>query len=519
MKKSTKIIIIVAVVVVVLAAVGLSLYFFTDIFDTFKKPKALFYEYLGKATESSQDVSYEQALQQLKKSQEQSFKGTGKVSIKAESSDRDLEDILKVVNGMELSFDVKSNPKDGKSYSKMAVKYDNKELVNLEMLANKDSISLKVPEMLDKYITIENRDLKALARKFGIDASDIPNKIESLDIDLYELLYISDKDIDSIKERYKKVLQDATEDEQYEKTTKKIKVNGESVEATAYTLALTQKDALKIAEEVLKSLKDDDTTLDILLNKYDQIMKVAEQMDSSSSMPSLSKSQLKSGIEYMIESLKDVKTTSDEKLEITVYEYKGEAVRVEVAVDDTSIFVNIAKEKETTTYDFVVRNADEEMTVMTMAITKKGDKSYETKLSSEIEGVKLSYTVSTEEKDSKMDMKMQAAVEVQSIAKIEINAEETIEYTDVDIESVSSSNSYVLNDMTTEEITQMLTNALVKGAQHLDKNMDVVKSILTTLDMEDEADELEQLIDQIVSAGATTGTGTPATDPVAEPAA
>ena len=41
MKKSTKIIIIVAVVVVVLAAVGVSLYFFTDIFDTFKKPKAL----------------------------------------------------------------------------------------------------------------------------------------------------------------------------------------------------------------------------------------------------------------------------------------------------------------------------------------------------------------------------------------------------------------------------------------------------------------------------------------------
>jgi hypothetical protein len=76
--------------------------------------------------------------------------------------------------------------------------FDNKQVLSVDYLRDNDLFGIKIGEVYDKYISIENKNLKQLAEKYEIDSTEIPDKIEF--IDMHDLYDISEEEIQHISD-------------------------------------------------------------------------------------------------------------------------------------------------------------------------------------------------------------------------------------------------------------------------------------------------------------------------------
>lgn len=506
MKKSTKIIIAVVSVLVIVAAVLAILYFTTDIFDgIFKKkgtPKEAFYEYLGKT--ASGDMNYEQMVANLKKAQSESASAKGKMSMNVEfgSTLSEYNEIAKVLNKMEISFDSKTNPKNTNTYSAMNVKYDGKDLGTFEVITDKDTIGIKFAEMYDKYLTLTMDEVEDLLEDAGMDmptTGSASYSMDNVDVnEIVEILEISNDELTRIKERYSNVLKDAIPEENYKSEKEKITVCGKEVNATGYSVEISDKDLINVATKILESLKDDDATIELVVEKANKIMDLAGE-DTK-----ISKSQIKSMIEYMLPSLEKTEELTGEKIKITVYEHKDKTVRISLSMGSDAIILDSMEDGDTTNMELKVKASGREMTLMNISQTKKGDNAYSTTLSTDIQGLKLEITMDTESSDSKEIAKMKLYLEVPNTIKATLNVESEAKYESVNIDKLSSSNSTAIKSLTESDEQQLAINAL----NYLDKNMSTIKDIGTSLGLKDEVEEFEKQINSLKTQAPASTTPT-----------
>lgn len=495
MKKSTKIIIAVVSVLVIVAAVLAILYFTTDIFDgIFKKkgtPKEAFYEYLGKT--ASGDMNYEQMLANLKKAQTESASAKGKMSMNIEfgSTLSEYNEIAKVLNKMEISFDSKTDPKNINAYSSMNVKYDGKDLGTFEVITDKDTIGIKFAEMYDKYLTLTMDEIEELLEDAGMDmptTGSASYSMDNIDVnEIVEILEISNDELTRIKDRYSKVLKDAIPEENYKSEKEKITVSGKEINATGYSVEISDKDLVNLATKILESLKDDDDTIELIVEKANKITELAGE-DTK-----ISKSQIKSMIEYMLPSLEKTDELTGEKIKITVYEHKDKTVRISLSMGSDAIILDSMEDGDTTNMTLKVKASGREMTLMNISQTKKGDNAYTTTLSTDIQGLKLEITMDTESSDSKEMAKMKLYLEVPNTIKATLNVESEAKYESVNIDKLSSSNSTAIKSLTESDEQKLAINAL----NYIDKNMSTIKEIGTSLGLKDEVEEFENQINAL----------------------
>lgn len=504
MKKSTKIIIAVVSVLVIVAAVLVILYFTTDIFKgMFKKgnPKQAFFEYLDKT--ASGDINYEEMLANLKKAQTEPYSGKGKMSMNVElgSTLSEYDEIAKVLNKMEISFDSKADPKNTNTYSSMNVKYDGKDLGTFEVIADGDTFAIKFAEMYDKYLTLTMDEVEDLLEDMGMDMTTGSANYSMDDIDVNEIIEIfeiSNSEITRIRDRYKKVLEDSIPEENYSSEKEKITVNGKEINATGYTVEISDKDLINVATKILESLKDDDDTIALVVEKANKLMELSGE-DTK-----ITKSQVKSMIEYLLPSLAEVDELTGEKIKITVYEYKDETVRISISIGSDAIILDSMKDGDTTNMALKAKMDGTEMTIMNISQTKKGDNEYTTTLSTDIEGMKFEITIDSESKDSKEVAKMKLYVEIPNTIKATLNIESEAKYESVNIDKLTSSNSTAIKSLTESDEQQLAINAL----NYLDKNMSTIKDIGTSLGLKDEVEEFENQINSLKTQAPASTTPT-----------
>lgn len=502
MKKSTKIIIAVVSVLVVIAAVLVILYFTTDIFKgMFKKgtPKEAFYEYLGKT--ASGEINYEEMLANLKKAQTEPYSGKGKISMNVElgSTLSEYDEIAKVLNKMEVNFDSKADPKNTNTYSSMNVKYDGKDLGTFEVITDKDTFGIKFGEMYDKYLTLTMDEVEDLLEDMGMDMTtgSADYSMDNIDVnEIIEILEVSNSEITRIKDRYSNVLKDAIPEDNYSSEKEKITVCGKEVNATGYTVEISDKDLVKLATKILESLKDDDDTIALAVEKVNKLMDLAGE-DTK-----IAKSQVKSMIEYMLPSLEEVDELTGEKIKITVYEHKDETIRVSISIGSDAIIFDSIKDGDTTNMALKAKASGTEMTILNISQTKKGDNEYTTTLSMDIEGVKFEVTVDSESTDSKEVEKIKLYVEIPNTIKATLNMESEAKYESVNIDKLSTSNSKSINSLTDSDSTELALNLV----DYLDNNMSVIKDIANSLGYEDEIEEFENQINALKNQTPTSTT-------------
>ena len=115
----------------------------------------------------------------------------------------------------------------------VTLNYNGKDIITLNILRNKDQYGLKIEEAYDKYVSVENNNLKALFQKIGMDTTNIPDRIEM--VDYYDLLNIDKDTLNHIEKTYSDIIKQNIPEESYsvEKDVT-VKIDGADVKTNAY---------------------------------------------------------------------------------------------------------------------------------------------------------------------------------------------------------------------------------------------------------------------------------------------
>ena len=500
MKKTKKIAIIFAIVLLIGALAFAAVYYFTDLFKT---PQQAFYSYLDKAAKIDNSNSYQEMLENLKAANTKSYKSdtTIGVELNSKSTGRkssEEQQMYNLVNNINLNVKTEAKPSEKKSASDISIKFGGYNVANLELVKDEEIYGIKSELLDDKYIAVENKNLKELISKLGGKSANMPDKIESIDV--YDLLYVSPEDQKKLESTYKNIFKNSIPAENYTKTENiNQKINGVDTNTTAYTLSLGEKDFINVMTQILETAKEDDTLLDIIVEKVNKLMEsqAFEDINVSSSylFPSttktrktklttkISKNMLKDTINEALNELKsEGNATNSSKAEMVIYVANNDVAKIELKTndevqlamdfynkDDKQHVVLYAQDNSYSTYGAYdsystsyKRNKNSSELVKLMEIeyktTKNGDN--ETAFASfiifddEEEIGKISFDFTTNGKigqgTNETTGKITFEVEEMSVA-LKINSK--VEYTDdVTVKSINSRNANILNNMSRSEI-------------------------------------------------------------------
>lgn len=201
-KKLLVIPIILIILLVLGAGASAIIYFQTDLF---KSPKQLFFKYLGKSVDFDKEFDYDKFLAEYKEKTEKSYTSNGEItaSLNYDESENDLsnynnslnstalnstkynttsskvskqaEEILTSIkdslNNAKIQYSEESIPTKQKYHMSIKPIYKDTEITNLELLSSGDNYGIKCTDLYDKYIYIENNNLKAFASKLGLNST------------------------------------------------------------------------------------------------------------------------------------------------------------------------------------------------------------------------------------------------------------------------------------------------------------------------------------------------------------
>lgn len=279
----------------------------------------------------------------------------------------------------------------------------------------------------------------------------------------------------------KKALEDAIPEDKFSSQKEKITVNGKELSTTAYTVKISGNDAVKFLTNVLEALKDDDDTLSLIVDKVNKLMKISGETSMK-----ITKSQVKSLLNSTISELENTDVEDDSTYKITLYVDKDQTVRLQFAQDDNAITIDSIKDGDTTNASLKVKIEGTEMTILNVEETKKGDNKYSTKLSTDLQGVKMELTLDTESTDSSERVNMNLYVEALDQMKLTLNMEAESKEASVKIDKLTSSNSIDAENIPSEEQAKITTNAV----NYLEKNISTIKDIAKDIGYEEDIEEI-----------------------------
>lgn len=461
---------VVAVLIIIAVIIGI-LYYTTDLFKT---PEQLFYKHLAVDSTFLGETTYADAMQQMKNELETSRESTGEITAKITSTDTSVQEASEVLERGKITYNMKNVGAEKKMQGDITLNYDGKDIVTVNLLQNQDQYGIKIEEAYDKYVSVENNNLKALFEKLGADAADIPDKIET--IDYYELLNIDEATLKHIKDTYSETIKQNIPEESYsvEKNVT-VKVEDTDVTTNAYKLTLTQEQVKTILIKLLETLKTDDTTLDLIINKYNVLMQPYVALGVTMNTE-LTKDGIVEGIEDAIQEFNNMSATSETALEVIAYGIKDN--RTKIVIDAVENSESVAK------FEMDMTKADKDKAAK-MTCTSE-DFTMTMKTIENEEKTEANILISADETSMEMNMSVnndnvsEATMKIASDGTtMEINVKDELKSTEnVTVDAFTSENSVKLNDMTQNEFVTLVqtiyTNvmsALPQKAQLLGINL------------------------------------------------
>lgn len=475
LKKKQVVGIILTLIIVLLILVGI-IYAKTDLF---RSPKQLFYKYLAQNSEIVGKLDYDKALQQYQEMSQKSVTATGDISLEMNSQNAQLSQIADSIKNAKINYTVKKLPEENKIYGDIRLNYQNQEVLKMELLQNDSIYGLKLDEVYDKYLAVKNENLKQLAQKLGMPSDQIPNQFEQVDV--YDLLYISKEDRNQIIKTYIQVLDEMIPNDKYIANNKKqILVDGESVEAKSYTLSLTEKETYEIMVRLLETLKSDDFTLDMIVNKIDK----ATVNDLIEENTKITKGKLQEAIQEQIDSLRwELETASaTDTMNITVYANNNKVVKTEITVQDGIITLDkIEVDKNANKVILTITEDGQELSKMTLDNKKEENNdevSNNINLTIEQNGqtIKLGCFVNNKGTVSSgnVNTNMNITIESKELSfTVKIN--ENDNYKEVpQIDTMNETNMSQLNDMEVSQINDLMSRISNKITEILPQKMNML---------------------------------------------
>ncbi len=451
MSKKSFIGILVSLIVILLVLAGYA-YCKTDLF---KSPETLFYKYLAQNLEMYPKMDYSNTLQEINSIKDKDYTKTGNIKIKVDGNSQQVQS-MKVLEDLRLDYQTVKVKQD--SEAEVKVIYSDNELLKINTKSEDDKFGIKIDGVYDKYIAVQNKNLKELFKKLGMESDEIPDKIET--IDLYDLLYVSDEDINTIKQTYKDVITSSITKEKYtiEKNVETT-IDNSKVKTNAYKLKLNEKELYEITKNVLETLKNDELLLNLIESKAKKI---------NSENTDFSKEKIKSELDKQINELNLELSDVDEQnyLEIIVYELNGKTVKTDMKLytdgkEENTISMELKREDNKVIA--IVKQVEDGKQTNDFTMTKtesNGDntKNLEYECNANNEGAKSLIAFKYAKSGDNTNLNIKFGADEVELA-LEIN--EKLELTsNKEIEKMNGNNTVILNDKTEEEMVKVFEDVV-----------------------------------------------------------
>ena len=453
---------IVVAIIIILALAGGVIYAKTDLF---KPADKLFYKYLlGEKTE----FDYDEFLEQVKNAEEKEYSSNGEINanIDMQSTSAYARNNLNNINKFKIEFEQKNKPKENKMSSNIKLSYDNKDVVEANLVKNSDIYGIQSDIMHDKYIVVENNNLKELAKKLGMDEENIPDKFEQ--VEAYDLLYVSKEDRKEIVDKYKQVVNNKIGKEKYtaEKNVE-TEINGEKVKTNTCKLTITEKEVYETIKSILETAKDDEKTQELIISKYEMINKNVQNSEE------LTKDNIKDYIDDLISDVdRELKYASEDSMNIIVYVNKGKTVKIEAKENEDTISAEFFEKDNKN--NIVISIEDYKLNIEYELKEESNNKNLKgtiTILSDNEEQGKIDYEIAIKGTIGKGKNEITAKFNIEADEeKIELNIKEKVNYDEkVTIEDLDSDKIVKLNDMSEDEIKDLFMEVYKKVQTDLPK--------------------------------------------------
>lgn len=513
--KAKKIIIPIVIVLVILATLGgvfAFLWFKTSLLNFLKPSEDVFADQIKKAfnLEDAKFSDYSESLKKYKDLSDKPVKTKLNVTAKLNISELD-DEVEEVVNKSKLTIESNADIKNKKSQSKIGLYSNNSEVLTLDMITNDGKVGVGCKDLSDKYLAFSMNDLIDYIKKDGsMDEEELKmlSKIASGDsINPYDLLYVSDEDLKHFDEEYSvnKILDLISKDCFSKENSVEIEVDGDTVKASKSCLTLTGADAYKFAEDLSNKLKDDSVVTKLVTEKANMLLEYAGQ-------DKISEKDVKDLMDElfgeMLDELKGLKDEKDSAVQIAIYSKSNKPVRIDVNmledVEDSDseklLSIEYAKNKDI----YTIYNDGKAYISIVNDYEKKEKEQYKGKLTAKAQGTSigtLDYEIVNKDKESKvyLDLSIPLAnvsakvdissngdynkepVKINGLINFKYNKESaeikfdgTVEYGDVSIPELNSSNSIDVLKLSEEESKTELDKILKKASEVLPARLKLI---------------------------------------------
>lgn len=398
MKK--KILLVVVLVVLLLGAGVAYAYFATDFFKT---EKEMFLSYL---LDDKMTAEEEKIAQYFEKKESTSHTYSGEAGMTVNGMEDEGIDML---NGSNITFEGATKP--AQKLTELELTANLATGVNVPIMFKRDGETYGIQTNLldERYIAVRNENLKELAEMFGLDTTNVPDKIE------IENTTFTDEEIKTLKEKYVGILSDNLEEELFSKE----KVDKQTI----ITLSMGEEKFVEVFTKILETLRNDEIILNKLPVGYD-------------------KETFQSSIDEILSDIDGV-ANPENKVEIKLYVENKSMNMLEVKLyEGDKNTVNIVISSEVAGNDLVVE--------MTMKVQ---DDDQIAEISAKVQ-YKNILTLDNVEESIQVKMLSEGTTEDIDLS---VDFTNTVKFEEREIENFNETNSIILNDATEEDMMNLLT--------------------------------------------------------------
>ena len=283
-----KILIILIVVILMLGGVFAYLYFGTDLLKTNEQ---LFFKYLGQLVDSENGFIDNKLTEYTNKKMTGKYEDNGQFSVNIDMTGMD-EDVLATVNDFNITYSGKIDNTARKNEQEISINYSDDVNFPVKYKYANETLGLQTEYVSEKYIGIENSNLKEFAEKLGMtNTEDIPDTIDFFATDSSQAITFTDDEKEQLKNTYQPVLEGRLEGKEFTKS--------EDGSTTNYSVEIANQEIIDIVSALMETLKNDQ----ILLPKLEQtLQEYIDMMNQSSTEEITMQSMIQDIIDQLGES-------------------------------------------------------------------------------------------------------------------------------------------------------------------------------------------------------------------------
>lgn len=371
--KSVLLIFILILLIIGIGLGGAYVYFVTDLFKT---PEQLFKKYLLSNVLQLAQVNVAPFNEIEERSETEVTEYTLNIGFDPQKIEgiEETEEAEKYDGKVILTTDIPNRNKN----LEILVNKANKEFFNGKIALTDETFGVKVPDLYDNYLAVENRDFKKIAETFNLPEeiiAQIPDKLPSaMTEEEQELLnQLSTKFITKITEPF-------GENSYIAEKNLVITINGKEILSDRYTLAVSSQTIYNSFTTAISELLEDPDFATLCKDRITD-----EQLKT-----------IKEGYKDLISEI-NVEEIEDKTIKISVYVADKKTVKTELSVDENKAYVTIGNNENESIITFVVNEPKSEnnkvgaittTTIKNIYTNNTGELSVETKIDYEENDVK-----------------------------------------------------------------------------------------------------------------------------------